>query len=119
MPNVEAKPRDWVAAIHARYPRARWIIYAYFAVQAVWQAWNAGGYMIDAYSHAQFMAQHRQELLAGVKSIIAAIFSPAGSIVTFILGIGYLVLDSRVAKPQSEKLPPAPDDEKPTPARPV
>jgi hypothetical protein len=96
--SVETRLKGWTAAVHARYPRARWIVGTLVAGQFVWRLWNAGGDVIDAYSHAQFMAAHQQEVIVFVKSAIGAIFSPVGSLITFVFGIGYLVLDSRTAR---------------------
>src|SRR5208337_2185977 len=78
---------------------------------------NWAGDMIDAYSHAQFLAQHREAVMTALKSVIAAVFSPTGSLVTLVLGGGYLLLDRRAARLASvvplAKVTPHPEPQKP------
>jgi len=86
------------AKINARFPHVRWIVGGYLVLQFIWRAFNGAGDMIDAYSHAQFLAQHREAAIAAIKSGIAALFSPKGSLITMVLGGAYLVLDNRLAR---------------------
>jgi hypothetical protein len=94
-----------ISAIREKFPHIRWIIYAVLGIQFLWRLWNGAGDMIDAYSHFQFLAQHRQETIDGLKTGIDAIFSPIGSIVTMFLGIAYLIADNRARKAEKQRAP--------------
>lgn len=100
--------------MRANYPQARWLVGLFLFLQFVWRIWNGAGDMIDTLGHAQFLAEHRTEAVALTKAVIAAIFSPTGSMFTFIFGFLFLYLDRRFASEiaPTQSLPGLPKESK-------
>jgi hypothetical protein len=96
---------SWLSKLRGRYPKVRAIAWTVFVIQAVATAIQWGGHMIDAYGHAQFYFDNRQNIAHAFQAIIAAFFSPTGSILTMILCGAFLFLDNRARKHQPIPMP--------------
>lgn len=91
---------SWLGNLRGRYPNVRVIAWVVFLAQAFITIIQWAGRMIDAYGHAQFYFDHRQVITHGIQSIIAAFFSPSGSIITMLFCGAFLFFDNRARKHQ-------------------
>src|SRR5690242_10918657 len=104
---LEWQAESWVAKIRRGHPRLSVLLRIGFWISVIAQsAYQAWLYMIrpaiDAASEAQFVAENWRAVASAVDPaafmIGRIVVSPLGAIGTFVVGIGYLIVDRRVAR---------------------